>query len=72
MNIQEIIVFIIIGVAVFFTIRKLVKKLQNPSQCDGCSATSCGGCEVAKLKKEIEDKNKTLPIKTLNKSNLKN
>jgi len=56
MNIQEIIVLVIVVVAIFFAIRKLLKKAQNPSDCGGCSASSCGGCEIADLKKDTLSK----------------
>lgn len=57
---QELITYIIIGIATIYAIylftkriRKKVKKADAAS-CDGCATTDCGGCELLELKKEIE------------------
>lgn len=51
MNIQEIVVLVIVAIAVFFAVRKLVRKVQDPVDCGSCSSDSCNGCELTDLRK---------------------
>ncbi|NTW25624.1 MAG: FeoB-associated Cys-rich membrane protein [Lentimicrobium sp.] len=56
-NYQEILVFVIVGVAVAIATYKLYKQFTNPLKgCSGC-ASDCSGCQLEELKKEI-DRNK--------------
>ena len=57
MNVQEIIVLVIVSVAVFIAVWKLLLKVKNPADCGGCSSGSCEGCEIAELTKKASSQN---------------
>lgn len=52
--IQEIFVFIIIGVAIIITsihfIRKYIRIRKNEQTCGTCSSNGCDGCALTKIK----------------------
>lgn len=53
-NIQNLLVYIIIGIAFFVAGYSLVKTLiGKKSGCDGC-VSDCSGCSVIELKKNME------------------
>lgn len=53
-HIQEIIVFVIIGIAVIIAGYKIIQSLAGKkSGCEGC-ASDCSGCSLTELKKNIE------------------
>lgn len=61
---QEIIVYTIITITLFIAIRSLAKSAKNTDNCsseDSCSTGSCGACEIADLKKDIEEAKKNKP-----------
>ncbi|MEA3505464.1 MAG: FeoB-associated Cys-rich membrane protein [Bacteroidota bacterium] len=58
MNTQTIIVAIIIVIALFFAIKKIIRKVKKPISCDSCTSSKCDGCPILDLKKEIENKEK--------------
>jgi|LZCG01.1.fsa_nt_gb hypothetical protein len=63
--IQQIIVILIIAVSGGIALYKIINKIRKPFNCSGCSTSSCSGCEVAKLKKEMAQNKKEIPhIKT--------
>ncbi|MBE6327133.1 MAG: FeoB-associated Cys-rich membrane protein [Bacteroidales bacterium] len=45
---QEIIVYIIIAVAVFFAVKRLVSKENNCCGCDKCDCHGCDKCSECK------------------------
>lgn len=50
--------YCIIGIAFSVAIYKIIAFFSNPlRKCDGCGK-ECGGCELEKLKKDIETKKK--------------
>jgi hypothetical protein len=58
---QEIITFIIVGIALWFLMkryffRKKPVKGAGEAACEPCSTGSCDSCAVMDLKNEIEDK----------------
>lgn len=58
-NMQDIIVYIIIGIALIIAGYHLVKRLTGKkSACSDCSS-DCSGCAVQELKKNIEEAQKT-------------
>jgi hypothetical protein len=53
-NIQEIIVFAIIGIAVVIAGYRIIQSLTGKkSGCEGC-ASDCSGCSLMELKKNVE------------------
>ncbi|GAB1403702.1 MAG: FeoB-associated Cys-rich membrane protein [Lentimicrobiaceae bacterium] len=56
LNTQEIITIIIIVCAFIFAGYKVVRMFRNPTKsCESC-VSDCSGCQLADLKKEIEEK----------------
>lgn len=54
-NFQDILVYIIIGIAVLVAGYSLVKTLTGKkSGCDGC-VSDCSGCSAIELKKKIDE-----------------
>lgn len=55
--IQEIITYLILGLAVILSIRWIWKSIfPTKKGCSGCaSAQDCGGCPLDDLKREIEE-----------------
>lgn len=63
MDFQNILVYLIIGIAFFAAGYSLIKTLTGKkSGCDGCSS-DCSGCSVIEMKKNIEKaKQKKEPV----------
>lgn len=54
-NIQDILVYLIIGIAVLVAGYSLVRTLTGKkSGCDGC-VSDCSGCSVIELKKKMDE-----------------
>jgi hypothetical protein len=54
-NIQEIIVFIIVGAAIILAGYRIFRSVTGKkSGCEGC-ASDCSGCSVMELKKKIDE-----------------
>ncbi len=51
---QEILVFVIVGIALLITIihfvRKYIRIKKNESTCGTCSSNGCDGCALKKIK----------------------
>ena len=58
-NIQEIIVFIIVGAAIILAGYRIFRSVTGKkSGCEGC-VSDCSGCSVMELKKKIDEAKRT-------------
>ena len=54
---QEIIVFIILLFVLILVSFRIYKSIKKPTKsCNGCADSSCNGCPIDDLKKEIKNK----------------